>query len=349
MGEEYSRLSLGLDIGSSFVKLVALSRRDGRWALQDVALASLPEGAIVDGDVMDSGAVAESIEALFRRLELQENRVISGISGRAVIVKPIRIPTDDPAELAQNVSWEAEQYLPSLNDVNLDYHVIERGAGQTRVLLVAAKRERLENHRMILRLAGLEPLIIDVDSFALGNCYELNRPAEAPRTAVLLNIGAALTNINVLCEGSPHFTRDVSIAGNNFTEAAARELSLSVADAERAKRGELPEVDPLALNDVLDTVAEDLVGEISRTLGHFFDTNPELELSRVFLSGGSSGLPQITMALEKTLAVPVEHLDPLAELDLDDSGMNRDDLATLAPQLAVGVGLAIRGADDELP
>lgn len=349
MGEEYAALSLGLDIGSSFVKLVALSRRDGRWALSDVALSSLPEGAIVDGDVMDAGAVAESIEALFRQLELSENRVISGISGRAVIVKPIRIPTDDPAELAQNVSWEAEQYLPSLSDVNLDYHIIERGAGQTRVLLVAAKKERLENHRMILRLAGLEPLVIDVDSFALGNCFEQAHPEAVGETVALVNIGAALTNINVLAQGSPHFTRDIPIAGNNFTEAVARDLSLAVSDAENAKRGLYNDVDSLALNSVLETVSRELVGEISRTLGHFFDTNPELRLGRVVLSGGTSGLPQITMALEEALQCDVQRLNPLKNIDLESSGMNQTELESLAPQLAVAIGLAIRGDDDDLP
>jgi type IV pilus assembly protein PilM len=349
MGEQYSRLSVGLDIGSSLIKLVALSRNAEGWALANIALASLPAGAIVDGDVMDSGAVADSIEDLFRQLGLEENRVISAISGRAVIVKPIRIPTVEDDELAQNVSWEAEQYLPSLADVNLDYHVIGREDDYTRVLLVAAKKERLENHLMILRLAGLEPLIVDVDSFALGNCYELAEPAGAADTVALVNIGAALTNINVLAAGSPRFTRDVSIAGNDFTEAVARDLALSVADAERAKRGENHEIDPAALNAVLERVAEELVGEIGRTLSHFFETNPDLELQRAVLTGGSSGLPQITEALQVRLAVPVTNLDPLANLDTAASGLDPDELAALAPHLAVGVGLAIRGDDPELP
>jgi type IV pilus assembly protein PilM len=264
--EPYANLSLGLDIGSSYVKLVALSRRPDHWALRHVALSPLPEGSIVDGEVMDSGAVADSIEALFTQLGLEEKRVISGISGRAVIVKPIRIPTADPDELAQSVSWVAEQYLPSLDDVNLDYHVISTGEDSTEVLLVAAKRERLEGHLMILRLAGLEALAIDVDSFALGNCFELAEPEAARGTAALVNVGASMTNVNVLAAGSPRFTRDISFGGSNFTEALARELSLSVADAERAKRGELPDADADAVDAVVGETTLELVDEISRTL-----------------------------------------------------------------------------------
>jgi len=345
--EPYANLSLGLDIGSSYVKLVALSRRPDHWALRHVALSPLPEGSIVDGEVMDSGAVADSIEALFTQLGLEERRVISGISGRAVIVKPIRIPTADPDELAQSVSWVAEQYLPSLDDVNLDYHVISTGEDSTEVLLVAAKRERLEGHLMILRLAGLEALAIDVDSFALGNCFELAEPEAARGTAALVNVGASMTNVNVLAAGSPRFTRDISFGGYNYTEALARELSLSVADAERAKRGELPDVDADAVDAVVGETTLELVDEISRTLTHFAGTHPELVPDAVVLSGGSSVLPRIKSSFEDALAIPVRLLDPLARIDLGESGMDREDLATLAPHLAVGIGLAMRGEDPE--
>ncbi len=343
MPEPYSQLSLGLDIGSSFVKLVALSRRPEHWALKHVALSSLPEGSIVDGEVMDSGAVADSIEALFTQLDLTERRVISAISGRAVIVKPIRIPTTNPDELPQSVSWEAEQYLPSLDDVNLDYHVISTGEGYTEVLLVAAKRERLEGHLMILRLAGLEALAIDVDSFALGNCFELAEPEAVRGTVALVNVGASLTNVNVLSNGSPRFTRDISFGGNYYTEAIARELSLSVADAEAAKRGELPEVNTAAVDAVISETTIELVDEISRTLTHFTGTNPEMVPDAVILSGGSSGMPQIRESFEAALAIPVRRLDPLVNIDLDESGMDVEDLESLAPHLAVGIGLAIRG------
>jgi type IV pilus assembly protein PilM len=343
----YSELSLGLDIGSSYVKLVALSRRPEQWALKHVALSSLPEGSIVDGEVMDSGAVADSIEALFTQLGLDERRVISGISGRAVIVKPIRIPTTNPDELAQSVSWEAEQYLPSLDDVNLDYHVIETGENFTEVLLVAAKRERLEAHLMILRLAGLEALAIDVDSFALGNCFELAEPEAARGTVALVNVGASLTNVNVLSAGSPRFTRDISFGGYNYTEALARELELSVADAEAAKRGGLDGVDLAAVDAVVGETTLELVDEISRTLTHFTGTNPELVPDAVVLSGGCSGMLQIKASFEDALAIPVRRLDPLASIDLGESEMDFEDLGALAPHLAVGIGLAIRGEDPE--
>ena len=347
MPEPYAQLSLGLDIGSSYVKLVSLSRRPDYWALRHVALSSLPEGSIVDGEVMDSGAVADSIEALFTQLGITERRVISAISGRSVIVKPIRIPTGNPDELPQSVSWEAEQYLPTLDDVNLDYHVISTGEDYTDVLLVAAKRERLEGHLMILRLAGLEALVIDVDSFALGNCFELAEPEAARGTVALVNVGASLTNVNVLSNGSPRFTRDISFGGYNYTEAIARELSLSVVDAEAAKRGELPDMDASAVDAVIRETTVELVDEISRTLTHFTGTNPEMAPDVVILSGGSSVIPQIKSSFEAALAIPVRRLDPLANIDLSESGMDDDDLETLAPHLAVGIGLAIRGDDPD--
>jgi len=342
MNDGNTGLSLGLDIGSGFVKLAALARGEAGWSLRHVALATLPEGAIVDGDIMDAGAVAGAIESLFTALELQETEVVAAISGRAVIVKPIRIPTANPDELAQSVSWEAEQYLPNLDDVNLDFHIIEQGTDFTEVLLVAAKRERIESLLMILRLAGLEAKVVDVDSFALGNCFELNNPQQSNGTIALVNVGSSLTNVNILSGGSPRFTRDITFGGVNYTEAVARELSLSMTDAEAAKRWELNPIEAEELQAVLDTVSGELISELSRSLTHFTNANPELPIERLVLTGGSGQITNLDKLIAEGVSLPVERLDPLAQIDLTESGLDPDELAALAPQLAVVIGLATR-------
>ncbi len=342
MSDGDTRLSLGLDIGSGFVKLAALAYHEDGWSLRHVALATLPEGAIVDGDIMDAGAVAGAIESLFTALELKETEVIAAISGRAVIVKPIRIPTTNSDDLELSVSWEAEQYLPNLDEVNLDYHVIDTGEDFTEVLLVAAKRERIESLLMILRLAGLEATVVDVDSFALGNCFELNNPEQSNDTVALVNVGNSLTNVNILSGGSPRFTRDISFGGSNYTEAVARELSLSMNDAELAKRGELSSVNAEALSAVLDTVSGELVSELNRSLTHFTNANPERPIERLILSGGSGQIANLDNLIAEGVSLPVERLDPLARIELTESGLDTDQLAALAPQLAVVIGLATR-------
>ncbi|MCD4733044.1 type IV pilus assembly protein PilM, partial [bacterium] len=326
MDDGATGLSLGLDLGSGFVKLAALARSGEGWSLRHVALAPLPEGAIVDGDIMDAGAVAGAIESLFTALELQETEVVAAISGRAVIVKPIRIPTTNPDDLALSVSWEAEQYLPNLDDVNLDYHVIGSGEDFTEVLLVAAKRERIESLLLILRLAGLEAAAVDVDSFALGNCYELNNPEQSNDTVALVNVGSSLTNVNILSDGSPRFTRDITFGGANYTEAVARELSLSMTEAEAAKRWELTLVDHEALQAVLDTVSGELISELSRSLTHFTNANPERPIERLILTGGSGQIANLDALIAEGVSLPVERLNPLAQIDLTESGLDTDEL-----------------------
>ncbi len=228
---------VGLDIGSSAVKAVELKPVGRGYRVAAYGSEPLPPDSIVDGAIIDGAAVADAIRRLFDSRGIRTKDVAASLSGNAVIVKKITLPTMTEAELAESIYWEAEQYIPfEIQDVNLDYQVLEGGAngnGTMEVLLVAAKKEKIADYTGVIAQAGRTAVVIDVDAFALQNAYEVNYGMEPGSVIVLLNAGASATNINILSGEQSVFTRDVSIGGNAYTEALQRELSLpyDVADS----------------------------------------------------------------------------------------------------------------------
>jgi len=161
----------------------------------------LPPEAIVDGAIMDSGAVIDAIQRLFSSQKIKTNDVATSVSGNAVIVKKISLPQMSPEELAESIHWEAEQYIPfDIQDVSLDYEVIEGGGtgGNMDVLLVAVKKDKISDYTSAISQAGKNPAIVDVDVFALQNCYEVNYGVDPGKILALLNVGASIMNINIV-------------------------------------------------------------------------------------------------------------------------------------------------------
>ncbi len=239
---------VGLDVGSSSVKAVEMKPGKGEsWQLTTIGLEYLPPEAIVDGQIMDSTSVIDAIQRLFSEYKIKTTDVATSISGSSVIVKKIQLPAMSEQELAESIHWEAEQYIPfDIQEVNLDYQVIDPGAagGNMDILLVAAKKDKINDYQSVITQAGRNPVVMDVDAFALQNAYEMNYGIEPGRVVAMVNIGASQANINVVRGETSIFTRDITtIGGNLYTEAIQKDLNLTQEQAENTKlgHGENPE------------------------------------------------------------------------------------------------------------
>src|SRR5512134_1176300 len=216
-----SKLAVGLDIGSSGVKLVQLKEKKGGYALTAFGAAPLPPEAIVDGALMNSAAIVQAIQDLVAQQKVKTREVAIGVRGHSVIIKKISLPRMTQEELDESIQWEAEQYIPfDVKDVNIDTQILAResdATGQMDVLLVAAKKDMINDYTSVCAEAGLTATVVDVDAFAVQNAYQANYDGGASETVVLVNVGAAVSNINVLSNGVTTFTRDITIGGNAFT------------------------------------------------------------------------------------------------------------------------------------
>src|SRR6187455_3319906 len=289
-----SKSVVGLDIGSSAVKAVELKAAGKGFRVAAYGAEPVPADAIVDGAIIDAGAVAEAIRNLFDKTPaFKTKRVCASLSGNTVIVKKITLPVMTEAELRDSIYWEAEQYIPfDIQDVNLDYQILDAGTGpdsrgSMEVLLVAAKKEKIGDYTSVITQAGRQPVVMDVDAFALQNAYEVNYGLETGRIVVLLNAGASAININVIQDDQSVFTRDISIGGNAYTEAVQKELGLPFEVAEQLKKG-IP-VDGATFEDaqpVLRAVTENVLLEVQKTLDFFKASASVDHIDRVVLSGG---------------------------------------------------------------
>jgi len=348
------RQLVGLDIGSSGIKLVQLKESRGRYVLQKFGVKPLEPEVIVDGTVMDEGRVVSAIKELFDELNVKVKQVAVSISGHAVIIKKISLPPMPDDELEAQVKLAAEQYIPfDINEVNIDFHVLPPSEGDAdsqgdmSVILVAAKKDKINELTELVKGAGLYPIVMDVDAFAIENMHAINYPVSQEDTTVLVNIGASVMNINIVRGGISVFTRDIPIGGNRYTEAIQRELGLSYEEAEETKKGvRSPGANQAAVTGVLESVNAEVASEIARTVDYFKSTVADGEVQHVLLCGGGSQVAGLEQQLRDRMQAVVEIANPFAEVDTAGSDMDQASLAELAPIAAVGVGLALRSVGD---
>jgi type IV pilus assembly protein PilM len=336
---------VGLDIGSNCIKAVELSRKRGEILVSHIGMEPLASEIVVDSMIVDSGSVAGAISKIFTEQAFKSKQVATSVSGHSVIVKKISLQAQDEPELGETVRAEAAQYIPfEMADVNVDYQVLsEHMDGPTiDVLLVAVKKDKVLNYTNALQLSGRQPAIVDIDSFALQNCYEYNYEPGSNVTAALLNIGASVMNINVVRGNVPLFTRDVSVGGNQYTDSLQRELDLSFDEAEALKLGQkVGTISEDAKLPILQQVTEIIVLEIQKTFDFFRATASGEHIERIYVAGGSSKVPGLLEALRQEFSIPVETLNPFMRI-VPPIGEGADLIDRNAPQLAVAVGLALR-------
>lgn len=351
---------IGLDIGSHSIKVVELKEaKGGTWKLLKFGLHKLPPETIVDGAIMNSAAVVEGIRDLIARHKISSREVATAISGHSVIIKKITLPSMSDDELTESIQWEAEQYIPfSVNDVNIDTQVLSRGgddSGQMDVLLVAAKKEVIQEYTSVIHEAGLKPLIVDVGAFAIENSFDINEDSNPGDIVALVNVGASLVNINILNGGTTAFTRDINMGGNQFSEEIQKQLNVSYEEAEALKLGgnvtgphsTTEAVVPQEVGAILRSTSEALAVEIQRSIDFYLATAAGLSLSRVVLSGGTAKIAGLKDSLETTLSTKVDLADPFKNITYSPKEFDPDYLKDVAPMSAVALGLACRRLGDK--
>src|ERR1044071_9834897 len=341
---------VGVDIGSSSVKAVELQGKGNEFQLVSLGYEPLEADSVVDGQIMELNTVSNAIANIFTVHKIKTNRVAAGVNGHSVIVKNIVLPQMTPAELQESFAWHAEEHIPfDISDVNLDYHVTESKEDAIHILMAACKRDKVANLKQAIQLAGKQPAVIDVDAFALQNCYELNYDPQPGQVVALLNIGASTTNINILNGVRSVFTRDASFGGNQYTSLLQKELGLTFEQAEQVKRGmPLPDgSDNVETHPILDTVSDILALEIQKTMDFYRATVEEGEsaVEKILVSGGGSKLTGLIDFLAKRFEVSVEMFDPFRKIRVDSRGFDPEYMREIVPEMAIAVGLALRGVD----
>ncbi len=342
-----SRQLVGLDIGSSSIKAVELKFSKAGYELVSFGMEALAQDTVVDGAIMDAPQVANAISKIFEEQRIKTKNVATSVSGHSVIVKRVPLPLMSEEELYDRIPAEASQHIPfDIADVNLSYQLLESMDAQMDVLLVAVKKDKILNHTNVLAQAGKAPVVVDIDAFALQNCFELNYEPDAGQTVALLNIGASVMNINIVRGGVPLFTRDVSVGGNQYTDALQKELDLNFDDAERLKKGDqLASVSDEQKQQILRSVSDILTLEIQKTFDFFRATASGETIQRIFVAGGTARVPGLVDLLREEFAMPVEEMNPFRKIVPNPARHTDDEIRNLSPRLAIAVGLALRSFD----
>lgn len=344
---------IGVDIGSSSIKVCQIKESRRAYSLVRFGYASLPPQTIVDGQVMDSGIVVETLQQVFKQAQIKQREVALSVSGQTVIIRKITVPMMTAAELNEQIQWEAEQHIPfDIKDVQVDYQVLRRRpeASQMDLLLVAAKRDQIDDYAQLARNAKLKPIVCDIDAFTIQNAYEFNRGLPEDQTVALLNVGASLCSLNIVANGVSAFTREIATGGNGITEEIQKQLSLPFEQAEAYKcggglaqaQGQEPGMVPQQVVGIIDAACESIAAEIQRSLDFFMATSGEGEISRVFLAGGSANLSALSKAIERRARIGVDVWNPTERFTADTKHVPADLLGARAPQLAVALGLCLR-------
>ena len=350
--------TVGVDIGSSAVKAVSLRRSRSGWSLIAAGEAPLPDGSMQDGAVADPALVSDTVHQLLDSLKLRRATVASALSGHAVIVKRLALPAMSQAELTEAIPWEAEQYIPfDLTDVQLDYQVVgsqpvadKDGKGEKAgldVLLVAARKDRIDDRAGVIAQSGRRPVVIDVEAFALANAYQLNYPERTDPLTALVHVGRSVTVVCLLERGEPIFTRDISVGGQVHLDALLKEFGPTGVDELAARRmlhGQYPSgvgADQVAA--VLRDASAQLVLEIRKTVDFYRATSPIDRLSRLVLSGGAWEAVGLVDLLASEFGAPVDVFDPFRRVSRSARSTGAD---AVGPSYAVAVGLAMRKEGD---
>lgn len=342
---------IGIDIGSTSIKLVMLKGGKGSYELQHIGIAPLPSEAIVDNSLMGTSAVVDGLKSLYEGLGIKTLKdAASSVSGNSVIIRKIMLSAMSPEALEEEIQWEAEQYIPfDINDVNIDFQMLspdENDPSRMSVLLVASKKDIVNDYQSVFAEAGLKLVLVDVDVFAAQNAFEMNYDLDPDTIYALVNIGANMMNLNVLKGGDSLFTRDVQMGGGLVTEEIQKKMGISSDEAEKMKVS----ADGNSSTDLLESIAktnDTLSLEIRRSLDFYNSNALEGKISKVFLSGGGCKTLNLVKAIADRLNLPVEVVNPFNRIKFDPKKFEKEFIDEIAPIMVVAVGLASRRLGDK--
>src|SRR5678815_1872120 len=343
-----SKPLVGLDVGSSAVRAVELSKSKNGYQITGFAYEPLSSDSVVDGAIMDSRGVASAIKRILTSGEFKGKRTAASVSGHSVIVKRVVLPVATEQEIGASIQYDADQYIPfGLSEVNIDYQVVGPSEGEEpgmEVLMVAAKKDKIHNHTNVISMAGRQADVVDIDAFALQNAFEANYQVSPTAPVALLNIGASLMNINITKGGIPLLVRDVPVGGNQYTDILQKELQLSFQEAEDLKLGRNGGNETEMVQPLLQSITDMLIMELQKTFEFFRETYPQEKITRVYICGGTARTRGLADKIQDTFDYPTEVLDPLKYVTAGPK-VDAAKVASLGPSLTVAIGLALRGFD----
>ena len=336
----------GLDIGSSTIKVVQITPSNGGYTLSALGVVPLPVDAISDGAIKDAATVSAAIKEAVTTAGLKGHDAAISICGRELIIKKIQMPEVPPRELQDAILLEAEHHIPfAVDEVYIDYYVVGVNDGNLDLILVAVKKSKVQEYVGVVEDAGFNPIVVDVDTFALGNQFELNVSESSDEAVALIDIGAAVMKTNVVRNGATIFARDIPFGGNQYTQAIAQRLSIPFDQAEAAKLGKDPSVEWDALVPAIEDVSHELSLEVQRTFDFFASTTESERIGKIILAGGSAQVAGLTEYLSSNWGIPVELARPFERISVDDT--LAEAVAASGPALAVAVGLGLRRSGDK--
>ncbi|WP_020676419.1 type IV pilus biogenesis protein PilM [Geopsychrobacter electrodiphilus] len=344
---------IGIDVGSSSVKLVRLKESRGNYQLVNVGILPLAPETIVDNTIMDSAAIVQAISNLIVGMNVKGKKISTSVSGHSVIIRKIMLSLMTEDELEASIQWEAEQYIPfDLSEVNIDFQILGADAkdpSQMNVMLVAAKKDYVDDFVAVFTEAGLEPVVMDIDCFATENTFDVNYGFVEDEVVALVDMGASAISVNILKGDISLFTRDIQAGGNLIREELQKRLGISSDQAELAKMGirNIDDVDPEAIDEVLADAVENLVQEVQRSFDFFSATSSDDKIAKIYLTGGVSNSRQVCEALERKLGTKTEVINPFRNISISEKDFDLEYLEAIGPMLSVATGLAMRRVGDK--
>lgn len=340
---------MGLDIGSTCIKVAELNISKKGNALQKFAMAPVDANAIVEGRIMDMEGLAAAIRNLLRSQAIKEKKVAISTGGHSVVVKTINTAKVEEKELHRRIRAEAEQYIPyDIDDVNIDYQILgdsEFSPDQMNVLLVAVKKDLVAEYIELIQMAGLNACIIDVDTFALQNIYETLPDNDPGKVTMLLDVGASKTSLNILRNNHSVMMRDMMIGCNQMMDAMAERYGM---DATTSRNTVLGLADPPdGMDEILTQVSNGWCSEICEVIHTFESGANDEKVQKIVVSGGGGYVAGLYRALASELDVPVSGIDPFGGLTVDPNRFPDEELARVRLQAPIALGLAMRRVDDK--
>ena len=342
---------IGLDIGSTRIKAVQLKEYKNGYQLERLGIIPLDSELIVEGSILDSTRVVEAIKQLISDANITGKDATLSVSGHSsVIIKKVSLPQMSEDELEDSIKFEAEQYIPfDIEDVNLDCQVLGTNEedNNMEVLIVAAKKDKINEYVSVVRESGLNPIIVDVDAFAVENTYEFNYEIEQEQNIALVNIGASSINVNILKGGVSVFVRDSAVGSNLLTEAIQKEFTISYANAEKLKQG--GDIEGISREDaisVINSACEGILAEISRSFDYFKDTSTYETIEEIILSGGGGLTEDFASLLSQRVEIDASIIDPFKKIHVPDM-FDKEYVKKVAPIVSVAIGLALRREEDK--
>lgn len=336
---------VGVDIGSASIKVCLVKESRKGLGLVRLGYVPLNPQVIVDGQIMDSSAVVDALGRAFQEAKIRQKECALSVSGQSIIIRKITVPIMTQGELDEQIQWEAEQHIPfDIKDVQVDYQVLRKRpeTSQMDLLLVAAKRDRIEDYAQLARSAKLKPVVCDVDSFTVQNLFEYSRGLPEDQTVALINIGASFSSLSIIANGVHVFPREIANGGNAITEEIQKQLGIPFDQAEAYKCGGDGGMVPQQVVQIIEAASDSIAAEIQRSIDFYLATSGEGEIAKIYVTGGTANLAALARAIERRSRVPVETWSPTEKVTIEAKEVSPELLTQRSAQLSVALGLSLR-------